>query len=152
MIKTTVSKHLLHFHTVYPSQRDDFRTLGLKETWGESDNFDCFIDVEIQKFLRNQDDYDPFAVCCAVRKQIEKKVYGSITDATNKAEFLTTNKTRSKLELAKSFGVDVPETYYLLGIIYNDGMHWKDNQDNVSPIAAKLENLTIRKLIEDVFK
>ena len=33
----------------------------------------------------------------------------------------------------------------------NEGMHWKENQDNISPIAAKLENLTIKKLIQDVF-
>lgn len=59
---------------------------------------------------------------------------------------------RNKLEKAQEMGVVSPESHYLLGIIYNEGMHWKNNIDNVSLIASKLENLTIKKLIRDVFK
>jgi hypothetical protein len=58
--------------------------------------------------------------------------------------------TRKKLVYAESVGVTVPEYYYLLGVIYNDGMHWRENRDNISPIAAKLENLTIRHMIRQL--
>ena len=152
LVETTISKHLLHFHNVQPNQRADFKTLGLREKWGELDHFDQFIEAEIKKYLEDQDDYDPFAVCCAVRKKIEKNIYDLIGDSSKQSEFLTTKKTRCKLEFAASLGIEVPEIYYLLGIIYNDGMHWKENQDNVSPVATKLENLTIRKLISDTYK
>lgn len=151
-IETTVSKLLLHFHTDSPNQRADFKTLGLRETWGELDHFDKFIAGEISKYLKEQDDYDPFAVCCAVRKNIEKKVFELIGDPSNQSEFLETKKTRCKLDFASSLGIEIPEIYYLLGIIYNDGMHWRENQDNVSPVATKLENLTIRNLITDTYK
>ena len=60
--------------------------------------------------------------------------------------------TRNKLEKAEEMGFVSPESHYLLGIIYNEGMHWKDNIDNISPIASKLENLTIKKLIRDIFE
>jgi hypothetical protein len=38
-----------------------------------------------------------------------------------------------------------------IGIIYNDGLHWHEHRDNISPIAIKLENLTIRKMINEIF-
>jgi hypothetical protein len=47
--------------------------------------------------------------------------------------------------------VSPPESYYLLGIIYNEGMHWRDNKDNISPIASKLENLVIKNMIKEIF-
>lgn len=68
-----------------------------------------------------------------------------------RTEFLTTKRTRIKLQKAEELGVLSPETHYLLGIIYNEGMHWHDGLDNVSPIASELDNLTIKKLITDVF-
>ncbi len=35
----------------------------------------------------------------------------------------------------------------MLGIIYNEGLHWYENQDNYSPIASKFEHLTIKELV-----
>jgi len=49
--------------------------------------------------------------------------------------------------LAQAMHVTIPESYYLLGIIYNDGLHWKDNE---AGIAGKLENLTIKKMIKEL--
>jgi hypothetical protein len=83
--------------------------------------------------------------------KIEEIAYNKILNPVSKTEFLTTWKTRDKLEKAEELGVISPESHYLLGIIYNEGMHWRENQDNVSPIASKLENLTIKKLIKDIF-
>ncbi|NCI49206.1 hypothetical protein GWC95_04675 [Sediminibacterium roseum] len=93
----------------------------------------------------------PFAVCGGVRVKIEEIAYNKLQNQAAQTEFLTTKKTRSKLEKAEEMGVVSLESHYLLGIIYNEGMHWKDGFDNVSPIASKLENLTIKKLIKDVF-
>ncbi|MBE8987642.1 hypothetical protein [Nostoc sp. LEGE 12450] len=150
-IQDDVSKYLFHFHTSCINKRQEFRALSLKETWGEGYNFDGFIDTEMRKYLNRKADYDPFAVCCTIRKRIEKLIYGKIVDMNSKTIFLDTHTTSKKLDFAESIGVIVPEAYYLLGIIYNDGMHWKKGQENVSQIAAKLENLTIRYLIKDVF-
>lgn len=150
-IEEEVSKYLLHYHTEKINKRDDFRSLGLKETWGEGNNFKNYINEEVEKYLKDED-YDPFAVCCAVRVKIEENVYNWLNKEEDKVLFLGTHETRKKLDFAESKGVSSPEIYYLLGIIYNEGMHWKNNYDNVTPIVTTLTNLTIKQMIKEVFE
>lgn len=145
-----VSKYLLHYDPNTINKRTEFRALSIPELWGEGNTFVQHLYNEVINYLNNQS-YDPFAVCGGVRVKIEEIAYGKLQSDVARNAFLTTNKTRSKLEKAEEMGIISPESHYLLGIIYNEGMHWKDNQDNVSPIASKLENLTIKKLIRDVF-
>ena len=149
-IVAEVSKYLLHYDPGTINKRAEFRVLSIPELWGENDNFVNHVDNEVQKYL-NDIPYDPFAVCGALRLKIEKIAYDKLQSPEAKTAFIATHKTRSKLEKAQEMGIVSPESHYLLGIIYNEGMHWKLNQDNISPIASKLENLTIRKLIADVF-
>lgn len=149
-IKVDVSKHLLHFEPTHINKRAEFNALGLRELWGEADNFYQFLFSEVDNYLNGRP-FCPFAVCGGVRVKIEEIAYGKLQNPAAQTTFLTTKKTRPKLEKAEEMGVVSPESHYLLGIIYNEGMHWKENQDNVSPIASKLENLTIKKLIRDVF-
>jgi len=68
-----------------------------------------------------------------------------------KQEFVDTHKTREKLEFADANGVHSPESYYLLGIIYNEGMHWKENVDNVSKIVTKLNHPVIKNMIKRIY-
>lgn len=150
-IKTDLDKYLLHYDPGVINKRAEFKALTLPETWGEANNFILHLNNEVTNYLANQP-YDPFAVCGALRVKIEEIAYNKLQSAEARTTFLTTHKTRSKLEKVEEMGVISPESHYLLGIIYNEGMHWKDNQDNVSPIASKLENLTIKKLIRDVFE
>jgi hypothetical protein len=146
-IVSEVSKYHLHYDPVGINIRPKFEGLNLKPTWGDSNVFDTYINQEFTKYKNGDNDYDPFAVCCAVRKKVEKIAYDSIADPGFKGDFLNTHKTPDKLKFAESKGVVIPEAHYLLGIIYNDGMHWKDNE---AAIAGKLENLTIRKMIIEV--
>jgi len=146
-----VSKKLFHYHPEPINKRSEFAAIGgLRETWGERDNFRKFIDNELEKYLANNADYDPFAVCCAVRIKIEELAYKQIFEEKNQKIFLEERTTRKKLDKAEEFGIFIPETHYLLGIIYNDAMHWRENQDNVTPVATKLQNRTIKKLIKEV--
>ncbi len=149
-IEDDVSKLLLHFHPNSINKRAEFRALAIPELWGESNNFVEHLNSEILKYLNN-DTYDPFAVCGALRIKIEEIAFNKIQSEEAQNAFLETHTTRKKLEKAEEMGVMSPESHFLLGIIYNEGMHWKDNQDNVSPIASKLENLVIKKIIGDVF-
>lgn len=149
-IADDVSKYLLHFHCDEINARIEFRNLQLKETWGEGNNFAQFVEQETVKYLNSQDDYDPFAVCCYVRRCVEEYIYNQLVGQPHRQEFLNIHMTRKKLERAQKIGVEVPEYFYLLGIIYNDGMHWREGQDNVSPIAAKLANSTIKNLVREV--
>jgi energy-coupling factor transporter ATP-binding protein EcfA2 len=148
-IQNDVSKYLLHYDPGVINKRAEFRALGIRELWGEANNFNQYLTDQAQNYLNNQP-YDPFAVCGAVRVRIEEIAYNKLQSQQARDTFLAIHKTRSKLEKAEEMGVVSPESHYLLGVIYNEGMHWKDHQDNVSPIAAKLENLVIKKLIRDV--
>ena len=150
-IEEKISKYLLHYHTEKINKRDDFRSLGLKETWGEGNNFKNYINEEVEKYLKDED-YDPFAVCCAVRVKIEENVYNRLNKEEDKVLFLDAHKTRKKLDFAESKGVPSPEIYYLLAIIYNKGVHWEEDKDNVTPIVNALTNLAIKQMIKEVFK
>lgn len=150
-IKDDVSKHLLHFEPTHINKRADFNALGLRELWGEADNFYQFLFAEVDNYLNGRA-FCPFAVCGAVRVKIEEIAYNKLQTPASRVAFLATNMTRNKLEKAQEMGFVSPESHYLLGIIYNEGMHWKDNEDKTSPIVSKLENLTIKKLIRDVFE
>lgn len=149
-IKDDVSKYLLHYDPGTINKRNEFRALNIPELWGVNDNFKNHLNNEVQYYLSDQP-FDPFAVCGGLRIRIEEIAYNKLQSPNARTAFLDTHKTRSKLEKLEEIGFPSPESHYLLGIIYNEGMHWKLNQDNVSPIAAKLENLTIKKLIADVF-
>ena len=146
-IKQDVSKYLLHYHPDDINKRHEFEVLDLKATWGEGQNFNAFIDEECRKFADSEADFDPLAVCCAVRNLVEKNAYQQLPSQAERDTFISTHKTRKKLEFAESVGASIPEYFYLLGVIYNEGMHWREGQDNLSPIAAKLENSTVRSLI-----
>lgn len=149
-IEDDVSRYLLHYHTGNINKRAEFEALGLRATWGEANYFVTHVRAEMSKYLNDQPDYDPFAICCALRRQIEENIYNSIPGVAEKATFLSTHGTKNKLDYAESIGFEIPEYYYLLGNVYNDGMHWKTDRDNESPLKAKLENGTIRKLIRDI--
>ena len=151
IIKDDIDKHLLHFHPDEINKREEFRSLGLPELWGEGKKFYQFLYDEVEKYLNNEG-FCPFAVCGAVRVKIENVAYNKLQTNESRTNFLNTHGTRKKLKKAEDLGVFSPEAYYLLGIIYNEGMHWKEHQDNTSPIASKLENKVIKKLIIEVMK
>lgn len=150
-IKKDVERHHLHYDPSPAELKAQFRALDLRGDWGDSNAFQAHTEAEWTKYINESDDYDPFAVCCFVRVRIERITYNAILDPSRKEEFLNINGTKNKLELAAENGVNVDDTLYLLGLIYNEGMHIRDNVDDSSPIVSKLENRTIRHmLIESV--
>jgi hypothetical protein len=146
-VKDDVSKYHLHYEPQPINIRSAFVALGLKPTWGDSSIFDQYVFSEFAKYIADESVYDPFAVCCALRKKIEKYAYDRLNSDDAKAEFLTSHKTPNKLRFAEGKGIAVPESFYLLGIIYNDGMHWKNNE---AAISGKLENMIIKKMIKEI--
>ena len=41
--------------------------------------------------------------------------------------------------------------YFLLGIIYNENLHWRENRDYETPLRTKLSNLVIKRMITEIF-
>ena len=95
--------------------------------------------------------YDPLAVCVSIRIRIEEEVYSRIGTDADKEKFLATHGTTEKLNYAHDLGVLIPETYYLLGIIYNHPLHLEGDNDISKQLSIKLENNTIKSMIRHLW-
>lgn len=151
-IKDNVDTFFFHFNPNHIDISNEFGALGLPTQWGNSENFHKSILKQVKKYLDGDSDYDPLAVCFGVRVKIESLIYTLITEPSNQQEFLSKHGTKKKLDYCERIGISVPEIYYLLGIIYNDRLHWREGLDIVKPVAIKLENLVIKSMIKQIFK
>ena len=147
-IENDLSKYFFHYHPDDKDLENDFVRLNMPKVWGKSLSFHTQVALELDKYLRGNS-YDPIAVLFAVRIKVEELAYNSLLDI-DKEGFVNTHKTRSKLEFCEEKGVPIPETNYLLGLIYNDDLHWRNNRDYITPLVSKLENMTVKKMISEL--
>lgn len=153
-IQKNVDKYYFHFHPTLDGidLSSEFSLLGLNTDWATPAIFLKKINREIRRYLYEDSIFDPLAVCFGVRIQVEKIIYERITSSAGKSHFLeNVNGTKNKLLYAQNIGVDIPETFFLLGIIYNNSLHLSPGTDISQPLGLKLENLTIKKMIEKIF-
>lgn len=147
-VKDRLEKHWFHHHPdnceIDPAQwpRE------LSDCWRNSGVFQSYIADELQRYLSGKN-YDPIAVCFAIRITIERKVY-SLLDGQSKEIFINTHTTKEKLLYAAARIEDIPESFFLLGLIYNTSLHWRQDRDYISPLMAKLNHPTINNLIRHV--
>ena len=99
-------------------------------------------------YLTDSNDYEPYAICTAVRIRIEKIVYDKLDDEKRK-RFLEIHGTKQKLNFSEDF-IEVPDLFYLLGIIYNDAEHVKDETSD-KPIIYRLDQTIIKTMIKNLF-
>jgi hypothetical protein len=155
LLKQPIENKLLHYNPIGINLRNEFRSAGLKETWGEDGVFRSYTIAETNKYLddQNKQPYDSAAVCCELRVKIEELVYGNIDTPDCQTKFINEMiaGTNEKLDYCQSIGIEIPEHFYLLGLIYNEALHWKDNDGFERKIAARLNNLSIRTMIKLVF-
>lgn len=146
-IKDFIEIHHFHYHPTEKDLESEFQTLQIKKAWGKSHEFYKLINAEMQKYLCDES-YDPIGVLLAVRIKIEQLAYQELS-ASQQIKFIETHKTRNKLDYCSSeCGVEIPETHYLLGIIYNDALHWRDCRDYETPLYSKLGNSAIKRMIQ----
>lgn len=105
----------------------------------------------LNKYLNDQP-YNCLSVCLAVRIKIEELAYHKLESNEDKAQFLETHRTKNKLEFIAKRGIDYSEVWALLGLIYNDHLHWRDNRDFETPLKSKLSNFVIKQMIQILFK
>ncbi len=149
-IENDLSKYFFHYHSTEKDLRDDFERLSMPKSWGKSFSFHANSEIELNNYLDGKK-YDPIGVLFAIRVKVEKFAFNSLA-ADDRDVFLSTHKTRSKLEFCEEKGVAIPEIYFLLGLIYNDDLHWRNNRDYITPLVSKLENMTIRTMIGELNK
>lgn len=145
-IKDEVSRHHFHYHPNEKDLESEFKSLNIKESWGKSHEFYKEIEIERTNYISGHNNYDCIAVLLAVRILIEKNAYYKLEESKRQG-FLDQHNTRNKLDYCEEEGVEIPEVHYLLGIVYNDVLHWKNNKDYETPIRSKLDNPTIKKMI-----
>lgn len=152
-IQSIVNAYYFHYHPSINTidVTNEFKALKLNVDWAKPEKFFQKIFREVRRYLFETDAFDPLAICFGVRIQIEKLVYELILDPVNKVNFIGVNGTKNKLHFAQNIGVHIPETYFLLGIIYNTSLHLTEGQDISKPLGLKLENGTIKQMIKNIF-
>lgn len=149
-IKDALEKYWFHFHTdIYEIPEGEWPG-HLPDEWRNSEVFHDYTRNELIRYLEAKN-YDPLAVCFAVRASIERLGYELIAQPDQKERFLNeVRTTKNKMDFVANSGAEVPESYFLLGLIYNTNLHWTQGRDYVSPLIAKLNHPTIRQLISGV--
>lgn len=150
-IKAIVDSHHFHYHPQEGDVENEFLSLGLRKAWGNSHGFYDYVNGEIPKYFRDED-HDSIAVLLAIRIRIEKLAFEQLSSVQQQDEFHGVHGTGKKLDYCANQGIDIPETHYLLGIIYNDDLHAKGDRDIETPLRSKLGNVTIKKIITELFE
>lgn len=105
------------------------------------------------KYLRGMP-YNPIMVIAGLRIKLEESIFCQL-ETNDRSEFISTHKAINKFQYAEQKGIDIPEMYYLLQPLYNDGMHMRGNDDNVRAIIKscylKTNNLHIQRMIRTIF-
>ncbi|MDB4919490.1 hypothetical protein [Mucilaginibacter sp.] len=148
-IKRPLSKYFLHYDPGNCDLTIEFTALNLDLAYCKSINFKRLVENELNLYIANQN-YDPISICCAVRIKIEEKVYNLLPTAELKVAYIDTFETDAKLAFAEENGAIFSEVYNLLGLIYNDGLHFSNGVDKITPICSKLNNKTIKNMIQQL--
>jgi len=151
IIKPDLDRYFLHFHTNNIDAVVNFTRVGLDLSLSNADDFKAAVNAEAVKYLIGRTTYDPISVCLAVRLKVEEVTYSLLTLPADQSEFLTTRMTINKLNFAEDKGVVVSDTFYLLGVLYNDIAHIRPHTDYSTPIISKLNNRVIKNMITKLF-
>ena len=152
-LKDKLSRYFFHYH---PCSNIDLthecipNVNNLKKAWFRLETFKSYIIGELNKYLKEEEDYDPYAVCFALRYGIEKQVYFSLSKEDEKQKFIDTFGTENKLNYAENHNALHSDSFHILAAIYNDAEHSTDYTKDKRCIL-KLQNKVIRDIIKTIF-
>lgn len=152
-LKDKLSRYFFHYH---PCSNIDLtnecipNVYNLKKAWFRLETFKSYIIGELNKYLKEEEDYDPYAVCFALRYGIEKQVYFSLSKEDEKQKFIETFGTENKLNYAENHNARHSDSFHILAAIYNDAEHSTDYTKDKRCIF-KLQNKVIRDIIKTIF-
>lgn len=149
-----VSSHYLHFSDCDKISEDVLEYIAKQGIEGGLKNPSSFRS-EMEAKLGDYFSGKPFApseVCCGIRLAVERLNYEALV-AGDKPGFLKINTgTEDRLLYASEHGVEVPETFHLLGSIYNSCMHLSGRPGETELVQRELGNNIIRHMIEASLK
>ena len=150
-LKPFIGKYFFHYHPQNCDQEALFETNGLKKTWGKSHSFYAYVFEEFRKYLLGGVEADFVAACVAARIAIEKHAFDQIQPAEQTRFTDEFDKgTADKLDFVDQLGGEIPESHRLLGLLYNDILHHKENFDYISAIVSKMKNPPIRGMMSEI--
>lgn len=143
----------LHYHPEKSQFNENEKSLISNENYHDSLLFYEMIHNEVEKYL-NGEKYDPIKIICAVRVKIEKIVYTFLPNDDAKTEYIGIHTTIKKLNYAFEQNVYIPEDFFLLQPLYNDGLHINNNnnatKNKIQSICLKLDNIVVQRIIRNI--
>lgn len=120
-IYKSVSSHYLHFSDCDKASEDVLEYIAKQRIKGElkrPSSFRSVMEAKLGDYFSGKS-FAPSEVCCGIRLAVERLSYERLA-ADDKPGFLKINTgTEDRLLYASEHGVEVPETFHLLGSIYN---------------------------------
>src|SRR5690606_37505025 len=127
------------------------KSKSLKEKWGKSHDFYAYVFAEFHKYRSGETSIDYVAACVAARIAIEKHAYDQLGSDDQDKFINEYNKgTVDKLDFVEGIGIKVPDSHRLLGLLYNDMLHHKEQFDYISAIVSKMKNPAIRGIMAEL--
>ncbi len=148
-----ISKYMLHFHYDYTIRMDEVVCM-TDPNWNDIPTFKAYCMRQTNEYLAGNR-YDSLAVCVALREMIEKICYSKLSTDEQKNHFLECSYgTEAKIDYIESLDIVLPETFSLLGLVYNDPLHPnnKNKIDLRQTLYSRLENNTIKGMISEIIK
>ena len=148
-VEDVISTYMLHYHVDYKKDMSDVLNQEQKDAgWGAITKFKEYCKSNVEHYLENKE-YCPLAVCVMLREWIEGYCYEELHEDC-KEQFLKKHGTQKKLNYAEENGIEYPEIFSLLGLIYNNPLHATDKKDLRQTLYSRLQNNTIRAMIANV--
>ena len=161
-------KNLSNFLFHYNPQTIDLKHLfssfntpqHFKPNFGKTDCFLKFLVEHINKYLNEEEEYDPYAVSIGLRRRVEKLVYEQLPSDDLKDLFLNDENcrtTKQKFEFANENGVVIADVYNIVNAIHNEASHVQSKQNhngeeyNEKAMVYKLQNKTILEILRKIF-
>lgn len=153
-----ISHYILHYSPTDIDLTEELRPYvinGTRASWGRRNEFHTYLIEELNKYLQDQEDYDPYAVAVSVRLKSEINIYRKLTTQEQKDAFEAQKETKKKFEkMEEDFNIPVPVSYYVIAAIHNDADHiYIDSSGNIpdASVVYKLEHLVVKNIVKELF-
>lgn len=148
-----ISKYMFHYHTDY--SEDMTSIIGINDpNWGNIPKFKSYCLNQVEEYISGNR-YDALGVCVALREMVEKISYDKLCSDIQKTKFLDDIRgTENKIDYVESLGFVLPDTFSILGLIYNDHLHLnnRNNIDLRQTLYSRIENNTVKGMIGEIKK
>lgn len=149
-IYEAVPSHYLHFSDCQ-AVSEDVRAYAAQQMIGNAPKEPASFRNEMESKLGDYFSEKPFSsseVCCGIRIAVERLCFEALTSKEAKQEYSETKKgTEGRLRYAETHGVEVPETFHLLGSIYNSCMRLSNTPGELEIAQRQLGNNNVRHMI-----